>query len=314
MYSVDRHGDLIPSETDQASGYDFSLAYLALGGAKRVAPKTVTRWIDEASFFGQTARVRELVHDVLLRNWPDSAPEADNLLDQARRTLDRCAELGIQVISVRHPAYPRRLQGVLDKPPILYMKGSMDVLGRLEKSLSVAVVGTRKPSPAAVKAAADFTDVALDMDAVVVSGLAYGCAAAAHKRCVERGGATVVVLAQGLDRIYPSAHKGLASDILNTGGALAAEHPPGSSTAFRAFPQRNRIQTGLSDYVFVAQIGRGPMHTIKFADQQGREVGCYVCPENSDLLSNDQWDVHGFDSPGKFKIYLRSISRFSTNE
>jgi len=81
----------------------------------------------------------------------------------------------------------------------------MDVLERLEMTLSVAMVGVRKPSPEAARAAADFTDAALDTDATIVSGLAYGCDAIAHKRYVDRGGTTIAVMAQGLNKyIHPT--------------------------------------------------------------------------------------------------------------
>jgi DNA processing protein len=107
----------------------------------------------------------------------------------------------------------------------------------------------------------------------VVSGLAFGCDAAAHRGCLDQGGYTAAVLPSGLDEIYPPQNRDLAARIAET-GCLLSEYPPGIRPARYRFVERDRLQSGLSDLVIVveSEIHGGAMHTAQFARRQGRRL------------------------------------------
>ena len=137
-----------------------------------------------------------------------------------------------------------------------------------------AVVGTRKPSG---RAAAQAYGIARDLGRAgvpVVSGLALGIDALAHRGNLEGGGATAAVLGSGLDRIYPSSNRPLARRILETGGVLLSEYPPGTEPQKWRFPARNRIIAGLARGALIveAPASSGALITAQFALEQGRDL------------------------------------------
>jgi len=177
---------------------------------------------------------------------------------------------GIHNVSWRDPAYPPLLREIYDPPPLLYFMGN---LPNPEKPL-VAVVGTRKPSPRAARQA---YDIAKDLGRggiSVVSGLAIGIDAMAHRGNIDGGGSTIAVLGSGADVVYPSSNRTLARRVLETGGALLTEYPPGTGVRKWNFPARNRIISGLSRGVVIAEAPQksGALITARFALDQGREL------------------------------------------
>jgi DNA processing protein len=196
--------------------------------------------------------------------------DIDEVRLMAEGDAERARLRGISWVSWHSPAYPPLLREIYDSPVLLYFKGS---LPNPELPLA-AIVGTRKPSP---QAAAQAFELARDLarsGISVVSGLALGIDAMAHRGNIEGGAPSVAVLGSGLDEIYPSSNRGLARRILETGGALLSEYPPGTGPRRWNFPARNRIISGLSRGVLIVEAPHksGALITAGFALEQNREL------------------------------------------
>ena len=144
----------------------------------------------------------------------------------------------------------------------------------------VSVVGSRKVSAYGKAVTSQLATGLARAGVVIVSGLAIGVDSIAHKATVEAGGQTIAVLPAGLDRIYPTSHTYLARQILEQGGALVSEYPPGSTPYPLNFIARNRLVSGLSSVVLITEASEksGTLHTARFALEQGKEV--LVVPGN----------------------------------
>lgn len=138
----------------------------------------------------------------------------------------------------------------------------------------VAIVGSRKITPYGKQVTAQIAGELARQGIVIVSGLAYGVDAAAHRAALAAGGLTIAVLPSSLQEIYPAAHRGLAQQIVRGGGALLSEYQPGTPTMKHNFIGRNRIVSGMSDALLIteAAINSGTMHTARFALEQGKDV------------------------------------------
>ena len=145
------------------------------------------------------------------------------------------------------------------------------------------MIGTRNASPYGLDAALKIGEKMVENSIVVVSGLAIGCDTEGHKGCLEKKGIGIGVLAHGLDNIYPSASKGLSEKLLDSGGLLLTEYPPGTTPTKYTFVERDRMQSGLSDFVFVAETSEksGTMHTVKYSEDQRRPLVCIDFPEDA---------------------------------
>ncbi|MDE0223826.1 MAG: DNA-processing protein DprA [Gammaproteobacteria bacterium] len=178
-------------------------------------------------------------------------------------------------------ALPERLAAIPDPPNRLYVRGAADVLGEP----GVAIVGSRR----ATRAGRDFAHaLARELAAgglVVVSGLAYGIDAAAHRGALAAPGRTVAVLGSGLDRVYPQAHERLAREILANDGAVVSEYAPNAGPRKHQFPERNRLISGLTLGVVIveATTRSGSLITARMAAEQGREVMAVPGPVTSPL-------------------------------
>lgn len=203
---------------------------------------------------------------------PDSVTQTaiEQAVRGAAASISLCQKHGWQIYNKLDPSFPKRLQQISDPPVLLYCHG--DTTG-LNAFPSVAVIGTRTPSPAGEATAYFLGRQLAKLRATVVSGLALGCDAAAHRGCLEQGGYTAAVLPSGLDKIYPPQNQDLATRIAAT-GCLLSEYPPGIRPARYRFVERDRLQSGLSDVVIVveSEIQGGAMHTARFAKRQGRIV------------------------------------------
>lgn len=197
---------------------------------------------------------------------------------EATEILQHCTDLGINVISEYNENYPQRLKDLHDPAPLLYVCGNIDALN---SPRAVTVVGTRKPCSDGKRISYETSQAAVAADAVVISGLALGCDTAAHIGCLDADGVTVAVMAQGLDRVYPNENRSLSERIVDCGGALVAEHWPRSDVGSWAFATRDRIQSGLSDCLFVAETKKdgGTMNTARYGRKQRRSLACF-CPHS----------------------------------
>lgn len=196
-------------------------------------------------------------------------------LDSTLRKIDQAlawqaAASNHHLLGLDHPAYPSLLQDTADSPPLLYATGSLTAL----QHPMLAIVGSRKASHQAL-AHTRFVSAQLAARGIgIVSGLALGIDAAAHEGALETGGVTIAVAATEPDVVYPKRHQALAQRIIDTGGLILTEYPIGTPTLRWFFPQRNRIISGMSLGVLVAEasLPSGTLTTARHAMDQGREV------------------------------------------
>ncbi|WP_428356610.1 DNA-processing protein DprA [Methyloprofundus sp.] len=165
--------------------------------------------------------------------------------------------------------YPSQLKEIPDPPPILFARGDIDLIHFPQ----IAIVGSRNPSSLGIQIATDFASSLVSTGFTITSGLALGIDAASHRGALAAQGKTIAVTGTGLDRVYPAAHKQLATEIVNK-GLLISEFPPGTTAKANHFPRRNRIISGLSVGVLVVEAARqsGSLITARMALEQNREV------------------------------------------
>lgn len=190
-------------------------------------------------------------------------------IEEAEHLVDLCANLGVRIVSFDDPEYPENLREIPNPPVILFVKGSVTPKDRL----SIGVVGTRKASGAGKHIAAEISEELARAGVTVVSGLAYGIDAAAHKGALDGKGRTIAVLGQGLDIVYPKSNSHLY-DTIPSNGALVSEYPPGVEPKPWHFPQRNRLIAGMSLGLLVVEAGEksGALITADWALKQGKPV------------------------------------------
>lgn len=193
-------------------------------------------------------------------------------------------------IDVDSQVYPPLLLEVADRPERLYVKGESEVL--LEKM--VAVVGSRKMSARGEAVTKRVIKQLVEMEMVIVSGLARGVDSVSHRECLRLGGRTVAVLAHGLDWIYPRENVGLAERITREGGALVSQLEEGVRPERYFFPLRNRLMMGmcLGVVVIEAEIKSGTMTTANWAAELNRKVWAVKGSSGTNLLINegvDEW-------------------------
>jgi DNA processing protein len=178
---------------------------------------------------------------------------------------------GNQLITLFDDAYPALLREIAQAPPLIFAHGDSAVLSEPQ----IAIVGTRQPTSSGQQLAEDFAAHLAKSGIVITSGLALGIDAAAHRGALAaQDGRTVAVMATGLDRVYPARHRDLAHAIVQQGGVLISEFPPGTPALAEHFPRRNRIISGLSlgTLVVEAAVKSGSLITARLAAEQGREV------------------------------------------
>lgn len=185
------------------------------------------------------------------------------------RELKAIEDGHIEVRSLLDHAYPALLKTIADPPPLLYITGTLTE----QDELAVAIVGARRATAAGRAMTEELSHDLAEAGITVVSGLARGVDAAAHRGALAARGRTIAVLGCGIDRTYPPEHERLRRQIEER-GAILSEVPMGSPPHSHHFPRRNRIISGLSLGVIVteAAINSGSLITAKLAAEQGREV------------------------------------------
>ncbi len=192
-----------------------------------------------------------------------------SVVERVRDTLRRIEQGAYSIVTILDAAYPGRLAMIPEPPPVLYVRGALTS----SDEQAIAMVGSRAATPSGVLVAQDLSRDLAAMGLTIVSGLARGIDAAAHRGALAAGARTVAVLGCGVDRTYPPEHAALRREI-EANGAVVSELPPGTPPLPHHFPLRNRIVSGLSLGVIVAEAGRksGALITARFALEQNREV------------------------------------------
>jgi len=210
--------------------------------------------------------------------------------EEAEAILGRCTELGIGIHLSSSTSYPSALRSRLGGqcPPLLYTLGMCELL---EEHRRVAVIGTRVPDAEGLAHTRSATRELVGRGAIILSGLARGCDAEAHRTCLGVGGRGIAVVATGLDETYPREHASLQRALLRQGGLVLSEYPPGSPMGRWQFVVRDRLLATLATEVLVAQCGleSGTLHTVRFARRYG--VPCFAQQYEvySEVSGGNQW-------------------------
>jgi DNA processing protein len=253
---------------DEVNRILVALSLLRLGTdtliARRIAELTdgLTRWEVDLADLART------VVDPLGPEWQERYRLAE---ERAVFLLGLASQRGVRVVSALDPDYPGPLRRIIDPPLALWCLGDVAAAS----GPSVAVVGSRYPTPAGLLVARQLGRELAEEGLTVVSGLARGIDGAAHRGALEAAGAgrTTAVLGNGPDVAYPREHRELLAAIKET-GAVLSEFPPGSRPESRHFPLRNRVISGLSLAVVVVEASQksGSLITARQALEQGRDV------------------------------------------
>lgn len=194
-------------------------------------------------------------------------------LDQYVRQVETS---GVGVVTWGSPEYPELLREIPAAPPLIFLRGQLEPIDRW----AVAVVGTRRLTAYGRQVTRDLVAGLVVNGITVVSGLARGIDAVAHRTALEDGGRTIAVMASGIDKVYPPEHRDLAREIVAGRGAVISDYPFGAEPESNHFPARNRLISGLSLGVIVIEAGErsGALITARFALEQNREV--FAVPGN----------------------------------
>lgn len=253
------------------------LAWLALALAPGLGPKRILDAVRELESASQifTLRLTEL------EGLKFPAEAAQFIFDgKARRAAEeewaRALTIGAAIVSYSCAEYPERLREIYDPPPVLWVRGDVNLL----KRPAIAVVGTRHPTPYGSGIAEMLSRDLAARRLLIVSGMARGIDSCAHKGALAARMPTVAVWGTGIDVVYPKENKKLAEQILDTGGAIVSELPVGTFPAPQNFPRRNRILSGLSIAVLVVEAGEnsGTRVTARCAAEQNRDL--FAVPGN----------------------------------
>jgi len=237
---------------------------LRLIRSDNVGPRTFRSLVNH---FGSARAALERLPD-LARRGGAARPGRICSEEDARSEIEASKKIGVSLLAPDEAGYPPRLAMLDDAPPLLGVRGTLEVLTRP----IIAIVGSRNASGAGLKFAGTLARDLSDAGFVIASGLARGIDQAAHRASI--GGGTVAVLAGGHDRIYPPEHEALLAELIESGGAAISEMPLGHVPRARDFPRRNRLISGAALGVVVVEAAHrsGSLITARIAAEQGREV------------------------------------------
>jgi DNA processing protein len=189
--------------------------------------------------------------------------------EEIERGIEWASLPGQHILTLADDAYPKALLEIADPPTLLYVRGNPALL----QKRGLAMVGSRNATPQGLQTAENFARTLANRGLCIISGLALGIDAAAHRGALAAGGETIAVIGTGADRIYPARNKELALAIVER-GAIISEFPLGTPAIAANFPRRNRIIAGLSRGVLVVEAApeSGSLITARLAGEQGREV------------------------------------------
>lgn len=257
------------------------LTMLGLKGFGKVKAREI---IEFSNTFPDTAKdIMELLFEVCEKT-AKKLPKINNndinaALIRANKVIDECLarNISISFMETSKDSQWKNRFSLIPKPPLLlFSLGNVAILNQS----SITIIGTRQPTKWGEKSAIRFAEISVEQGFCVVSGLALGCDIAAHKGALRANGDTVAVLAHGLDSVHPKQHSRVATEILDNGGCLLSEYPPGTAPERGNFVERDRLQSAAGSGVIVVEttIDGGSMHTVRFAMKQNRQVSCIDHP------------------------------------
>lgn len=205
-----------------------------------------------------------------------------NDFESIEEEISQSSEAGVDILFYTHPEYPNRLKQIYDSPLVLYTKGNKC----FNHQRSIAIVGTRSATSYGKHFTEEIVKQLAPYAPTIISGLAFGIDIAAHKAALDNELSTISVMANGINRIYPAEHKGIASDIEHK-GALVTEYPLNCKPEMHYFPARNRIIAGLADAVIVIEAAKkgGALITAELANAYNREV--FALPGDYDRMYSE---------------------------
>jgi DNA processing protein len=260
------------------------LSWLALALSPGLGPRRTLRAIREVG------SAEEILHLPLTGleslQFPAQAVQfiADGkALDAANAEVEALQKSAASFLTYSDPDYPERLREIFDAPALLWIRGDAALLAKS----SIAVVGTRHPTPYGSGMAEMLSRDLAARGLVILSGMARGVDTSAHKGALAAKGKTIAVWGTGIDVIYPKENKSLAGQILAGGGTIISEFPMGTFPAPQNFPKRNRIISGMSVGVLVVEAGEhsGTRVTARCALEQNRDV--FAVPGN--VTTKNAW-------------------------
>lgn len=274
---------------------------LALQSVKGCGPAMIERI--HRNLKGSSGQdVFDTIRELRLKPFADMDSEYFCGLEQkAEHILENSEDMGIKAVSIFDSTYPSRLRATTDEngklcPPILlFYKGDLSIA----ELPSIAIIGTREPSPEGVKAGLFFGEKFANLGLNIVSGLAIGCDSTGHKGALKANGKTTAFLAHGLDTVFPAENEGLAEDIVANGGLLMSEYAIGTPVSAYRLVARDRLQASLGDATIVIQTGikGGTMHAANATLEAGKPL--YVVNYNDDVSWRFRDKVQG-------NLYLQS--------
>ena len=233
-------------------------AYLAFNLTERIGAVTLSKLVDSA---GSVAAAWD--------RYPKKVSRTGGAVDWAGE--ERLAEkYGVRLVTPADDDYPRRLRDVPGHPLALYVRGELTALAKP----AVAIIGTRRATAYGLEQASRLAADLAQAGWSVVSGLALGIDAAAHRGALDAGGVTVGVIGSGLDRFYPEENRELAREMVRSGGAVVSEFPFGRPADTTTFPIRNHVVAALAQGVVAveAPVHSGTLITTGIAADLGRPV------------------------------------------
>jgi DNA processing protein len=244
-------------------------SWLQLALTPGLGPVTLRRMLQQfglpqAVLARKRAELAALASPVVL-----AALDSEEVAQAVARALAWAGEPGHAVITLADETYPRLLLEIADPPPLLYARGRIELLQRA----ALAIVGSRNATLQGEANAQTLARALSEAGLTIVSGLALGIDAAAHRGGLAGPGSTIAVLGTGIDVVYPSRNAALAAEIAER-GLLVSEFPVGTAPAAQNFPRRNRLISGLARGCLVveAALASGSLITARAAADQGREV------------------------------------------
>lgn len=260
------------------------LAWLALALTPQIGPRRILRVVERCD---GPARILSLsLTELESLQFP--AESVQYIFDGHARSaadqqIEALAKTGASFLTYADAAYPERLREIFDPPVLLWIRGNAELLAQP----SIAVVGTRHPTPYGTGMAEMLSRDLAARGLVILSGMARGVDTAAHRGAIAAKRPTIAIWGTGIDVVYPKENKSLAEQIVAGGGAIVSEYPLGTFPAPQNFPKRNRILSGMSIGVLVIEAAEysGTRVTARCALEQNRDV--YAVPGN--VTTKNAW-------------------------